>query len=177
MALQRGDLATQVKLAAMVIYELHMYNVIANLAAQVGRGRRATNAAQQAQAAAGNAHAVAQIAGNADRLRPALPLKYGNKKKDPDTRQWLSIIEEYLCRVFYANNISIWPPCIWRVGRGLCGHCPMRRIRRLMPMLSTPTLVGSFGRRSSAELWSLGFRQETLRYLERFETYSWYGCL
>jgi hypothetical protein len=68
-ALQHGNDA--VKLAAMVKRELHMQNVIANLANQVNQ---VTVAAQQTQNAAGNAQAVATVASNADRFRPAARL-------------------------------------------------------------------------------------------------------
>jgi fatty-acid desaturase len=75
----------------MVKHELHMQQVIANLATQVGQ----TTAA--AQATTGNAHAVATAAGSGDHgFHHAPPSKYGNKKKDADIRQWLLVIEDYL---------------------------------------------------------------------------------
>lgn len=60
-------------------------------------GLQAANAAAQAATAqAATAQAVANAAGNADRFRPANPPRYGNKDKDPDIRQWLAVLEDYL---------------------------------------------------------------------------------
>ena len=71
----------------------HQEQEIRNLSA----GLAAANAAATNAAAAANAaQVVAQAAGNADRFRPANPPKYGNKAKDPDIRQWLAIVEDYL---------------------------------------------------------------------------------
>ena len=82
-----------VRLAAMQKKSAHQEREIANLSAGL---QQAQAAATNAAAAAAAAQAVAQAAGNADRFRPAAPPKYGNKGKDPDVRQWLSVVEDYL---------------------------------------------------------------------------------
>ena len=82
-----------VRLSATQKRQTHQEQEIRNLQA----GLAAANAAANNAAAAANAaQAVAQAAGNADRFRPANPPKYGNKEKDPDVRQWLSVVEDYL---------------------------------------------------------------------------------
>ena len=85
--------AVDVRLAAtqkkMDRQDREIHNLNAGLTA-------ANTAAQNAAAAAAAAQAVATAAGNADRFRPASPPKYGNKSKDPDIRQWLAVVEDYL---------------------------------------------------------------------------------
>jgi hypothetical protein len=70
----------------MVKYNLRLQNTIATMAGQVVG---ATAAAALAQANAANAQAVAQAVEKVNFFMPAAPPKYGNKKKDADTRQWL----------------------------------------------------------------------------------------
>jgi hypothetical protein len=77
----------------MLKYKLRLQATIGALTGQVGA---ALPAAAHANVAAANAQAVAQAARNADRFRPAAPPKYGNKKKDANVKQWISIIEDYL---------------------------------------------------------------------------------
>jgi hypothetical protein len=90
-AIARGT--PEVQLAAMAKYNLRLQTLITTMAGQVAG---ATAAAALANANAANAQAVAQAAGNADCFRPAAPLKYGNKRKDADIRQWIPVIEDYL---------------------------------------------------------------------------------
>ena len=82
-----------VRLAATQRRQTHQEAEIVNLQAGLAA---ANTAAQNAANAAAAAQAVAAAAGNADRFRPANPPKYGNKDKDPDIRQWLNIVEDYL---------------------------------------------------------------------------------
>ena len=82
-----------VRLSATQKRQTHQEHEIRNLQAGLAA---ANTAANNAAAAANAARAVAQAAGNADRFRPANPPKYGNKEKDPDVRQWLSVVEDYL---------------------------------------------------------------------------------
>jgi hypothetical protein len=91
-AITRSPVA-EVQLAAMVKINLRLQTTVGALTGQVGAAQAAAAAANQA---AVNAQAVATAAGNADRFRPAAPLKYGNKKKDAEVKQWILIIEDYL---------------------------------------------------------------------------------
>ncbi len=90
-ALARGN--TDVKLAALLKRDERSAALIQSLTTQVTAANNAANAANNA---ATQAQAVATAAGNADRFRPAAPPKFGNKKKDPDVRQWLPVVEDYL---------------------------------------------------------------------------------
>ena len=91
-ALNRGN--QQVEVAAMLKYNLRLQGLVGQLTDQVAGAQEET--AQAANAAAANAVAQAQAAGNVDRFRPAAPPKCGNKAKDAKVRQWLPVIEDYL---------------------------------------------------------------------------------
>ena len=91
-----------VRLAAMIAKSAHQDREIRALATAVNN---ANTAAQQATLAANQAQAVAQAAGNRERWGPAAPGKYGNKAKDPDIRQWLAIVEDYLSRAPDADYL------------------------------------------------------------------------
>lgn len=92
----------EVRLAAMIAKSAYQDREIRALATAVNN---ANNAAQQATQAAANAQAVAQAAGNRERWGPASPGKFGNKTKDPDIRQWLAIVEDYLSRAPDADYL------------------------------------------------------------------------
>ena len=91
-----------VRLAAMIAKSAHQDREIRALATAVNN---ANTAAQQATLAANEAQVVAQAAGNRERWGPAAPGKYGNKAKDPDIRQWLAIVEDYLSRAPNADYL------------------------------------------------------------------------
>src|SRR3569623_1404654 len=82
-----------VRIAAMRRRTQHQEAEIAVLQAGMAAANTAIANANNAAAAA---TAAANAAGNADRYRPANPPKYGNKDKDPDVRQWLAVVEDYL---------------------------------------------------------------------------------
>jgi hypothetical protein len=94
----------EVQIAAMVKINLRLQATVGALTGQVGAVQAAAAAANQAAA---NAQAVATTAGNTDRFRPAAPPKYGNKKKDADVKQWISIIEDYLRTAPDADYIRL----------------------------------------------------------------------
>jgi hypothetical protein len=88
----------------MVKSNLRLQATICALTGQVGAAWAAAAAANQAAA---NAQAVATAAGNVDRFRPAAPPRYGNKKKDADVKQWIPIIEDYLCTTPNVDYIRL----------------------------------------------------------------------
>jgi predicted TIM-barrel fold metal-dependent hydrolase len=108
-AIARGTPKGQ--LAAMAKYNLRLQTLITTMAGQV---TGATAAVALANANAANARAMAQAAENADRFRPAAPLKYGNKKKDADVRQWILVIKDYLRTV---PDAKLYPAGIFLFGR------------------------------------------------------------
>jgi hypothetical protein len=96
--------AQDVQFAMMLKINLRMQVLVVQLNTRVNQAQGQVAAANQI---ARQAQAAAQGAANMDRLRPAAPPKYGDKKKGKHVDHWIPVIEDYLRTAPDADYIRL----------------------------------------------------------------------